>query len=89
MSNFNPDLIRIKRTLYCATYFDGSKKQSIHVQDVKDKKKVIKKLEQKTVFYTCRFSDFQKIAKVEKNKQPQNAAQSAHSAEARKEGKDE
>ena len=71
MAKFDPKSVRIKRTVYMVKYYDGTKLETIDASEIrKDKKKVVKSIEPKTVFYTCSFQQFMKVAKVEKYKQP-------------------
>lgn len=66
MSSFNPEKVRVKRTVYKCTFTDNTVQKSIRKTDFRKSKKDIRKIESYTVYYTCPFSKFEKIARVDK-----------------------
>ena len=67
MSNFDPEKVRVKRTVYKCTFMDNTVQRALCKADfTKQSKKGIRKIESQTVFYTCPFSKFEKIARIEK-----------------------
>ena len=67
MSNFDPEKVRVKRTIYKCTFMDNTVQRALCKADfTKLSKKGIRKIESQTVFYTCPFEKFEKIARIEK-----------------------
>ena len=67
MSSFDPEKVRVKRTVYKCTFNDNTVQKAFRKADfTKQSKKGIRKIESQTVFYTCPFSKFEKIARIEK-----------------------
>lgn len=84
MSDFEPTKVRVKRTVYNVVYGDGSKLQTVDPREIRKSGKVIKRVSHKTVFYGCKFSDFRKVAHIERNKST-TAAKTAHAQKVQKE----
>ena len=67
MSKFDPNKVRVKRTIYKCTFMDNTVQRALCKADfTKLSKKGIRKIESQTVFYTCPFEKFEKIARIEK-----------------------
>ena len=84
MSDFEPNKVRVKRTVYNVVKGDGSKLETVDPLKIRKSGKVIKRISHKTIFYVCKFSDFRKVSHIERNK-PTTAAKTAHAQKVQKE----